>query len=295
VNLIEIPKVDIDVDCDSLSVGKTSRQGASRMVFAPDVLRGTRLVAWTLDWSVPFKVTNFLLLTTEQVRYIIVIDDSAGASPEGEKFLLALNRSLPDALNKQVVNKSELGSKVKDENDYKVRLIAYGAAFDSSAFTPLAAGTFKRLLNPDLSLVLINGSRTNGTIRFYMKTAAGFGPEGSSPYVEYIDDFNKEKPTASLMGAVFAQDKDTYDCLMKKAFTRLNYTVAVYAARTDVLGSTISSPSECPGAYQSAKTVLLGYHAAIQAGDAASIYDSAKRLANYNHALKVSRCSRVVY
>ena len=71
---IFLPEIDILMDCDTYTVGFTSNNLENRILFAPEQIKGDALVAWTVSWNAPFKVTNLVLLTGSDLRYFIVDD-----------------------------------------------------------------------------------------------------------------------------------------------------------------------------------------------------------------------------
>jgi len=99
VQMIPTPELEIRFTCNDYYIGPASQRLGNRVVFAPEYLDGDELITWALDWSVPFKVSTFLYMTTPFIKYVVVDSD------EDEKFFNAL----PDKLNKYSVNYLEFG------------------------------------------------------------------------------------------------------------------------------------------------------------------------------------------
>ena len=72
VNIIDLPKVNIGFECERYFIGPTPKQTKSNVIFAPNLLKGTQMISWALDWNMPYRITNFLYLTDPELRYIIV-------------------------------------------------------------------------------------------------------------------------------------------------------------------------------------------------------------------------------
>src|SRR3989338_5974677 len=114
-NFISIPKKEINfMDCDFYYIGKKNEENAKlkrdikeKIIFAPDLIKGTRLTIWTLPWEIPYRVTNFLYLTSPEVRYIIVYSGSDAFAKEIENFL-------PPA--KTIIDEEEFNVMFRQEN-----------------------------------------------------------------------------------------------------------------------------------------------------------------------------------
>ena len=83
LNLLDIPKgTEISYkDCNQYEVGPYNKQTGTIVMFAPKKIAGRKLVTWALDWNVPYRVTNFLYLTSDDVRYILVDDVPSSYMP----------------------------------------------------------------------------------------------------------------------------------------------------------------------------------------------------------------------
>src|SRR3989338_5872213 len=74
-SLVNVPSINVEFDCNNYFVGDfdtgiTKQIGASRIIFVPDVLRGKKLVTWSLEWNLPYKIHDFLYVPSIEVRYI---------------------------------------------------------------------------------------------------------------------------------------------------------------------------------------------------------------------------------
>jgi len=75
VNIVKIPDTKIEFKCNRYSIGKLSKQLDVMNVFTPTFLDGDRLISMTLDFSIPYRVTNLVYLTNPKYRYILVGDN----------------------------------------------------------------------------------------------------------------------------------------------------------------------------------------------------------------------------
>ena len=91
VNLITVPRRDITYDCgEGFSISSMASFNP-RIIFAPSLLKSQsqKLITWSLDWNMPFRITNFLYMTSPDIYYIFVHDFSdigeVCLAPNGEE------------------------------------------------------------------------------------------------------------------------------------------------------------------------------------------------------------------
>ena len=72
VNIVDMPKVDIGFECNRFFIGPVPKQTKGNVIFSPNLLKGSQIITWALDWNIPYRVTNFLYITDPELRYIIV-------------------------------------------------------------------------------------------------------------------------------------------------------------------------------------------------------------------------------
>jgi hypothetical protein len=220
-NLITIPDTEIKFDCSNYYIGTTTKPILGRTIFTPNLIRGTKILTHSLSWNVPFKVTNLLYLTSPQIRYILVEDSTI---PVSKNFLSEIDKSLPPkymtiqgnreiAMNKEVWEKSALAN-VQDENNYKIKFIFFNTDYTDSALANL-----QDMPNKDVTAIEIKDSNE---INFYQKQGSTFFYQGTSYY------FGNE----AIIGAIFAENPEMYDCSIQKAFKKLMITSKIYHNRS---------------------------------------------------------------
>ncbi len=213
INPIEIPDKEIEFSCNSISVGKVSKPiTKNKIVFAPEVIKGRLLLTWALDWNSPYHVTNFLYLTTKDIKYIFIeqLDD------EAEKIF----NMLPDEINK----KREDISNIKDTgSNFKL------VFFDVSS--PDIPSNLKSISDKRISAVNINFNFNE--IKFYEKNGDTFD---FVKKVNYLSD-------PMILGAIFSGNQEDYECNIEKAFNKLNLVSKIYEKRTNSLSELYSETS----------------------------------------------------
>lgn len=243
VNFVDMPKVDIGFECNRYFIGAVPKQTKGNVIFSPDLLKGKRLITWALDWSLPYRVTNFLYITDPGLRYIIV-DNSENL---GQK----LYDELPKEMNKDLINESKLGDLI-DKNNYKVKFIFLGnVELDNSNTNGLK--NLNKMPDEDVTAINItdlgdlNIIPTTGTIEFLQKDGMTWQSKGKTYYLK------KE----SLFGAIFAADLEMYNCVMRKAFRKLNLVSKIYLNRSSELADYYGIDNfDCANAHSKAVSKL---------------------------------------
>lgn len=222
---LQMPKTEITYDCNGYSVKGTNPIVLGES-FSPSVLKSvTRtLYLWSLDWSVPYKTANFQYIVSPDVRYIV--DDSGDNATE-------LYNLLPENITKEFVNLNQINIEedLEDRNNYRVKFIFVDNEPDGISLP----GFLKNMKNEDVTAIKIDigdcEAQPNsifdgcGNVSFYEKDDANFDKKGKYPYLK------KE----SLLGAIFVDNNDTYECIMKRAMKKLEITTKVYYNRTSFL------------------------------------------------------------
>jgi len=283
VQEIPTPELSIRFTCNDYYIGPASQRLGNRIVFAPTYVEGEKIVTWTLDWNVPFKVTSFLYMTSPLVRYVLVGDTDAAKE---------LWQSLPTKINKgaAAVSFADFQSgKVKDEGDKYVRFIfvvdrpsasySMPSGFDKVQVTGLIVDTNLR------------------QVQFLVR--AGDGSDTlvtSGPSYQYLED-------EAMYGAIFTDDNNEYACLMKRAYTRLNMVARVYYEKLNLIAPLPAyEGSSCEGFYkdnQNLKQLIAATDIAASAAyplstsSYGSIGDVKVSLKEQNTRLQLQSCSLI--
>lgn len=213
---ITVHNTPVAYSCDGFTIGSLEpfRQG---VMFAPNLLQSQsgKIVVFTKDWAVPFTATNFVYLTSPEVRYIF-IRDSGGYGEE-------LFASMPANITKEM-NATSIGQ-TPSQNHYKVKFIVVNG--DPSV--TLFSGGLQQMPDEDVTAIAITpiegGLEGYGTVTFYQKSDARLVYRGNASYLG----------KGSLLGAIYADSPETYTCAMDEAFVKLSIVTAVLQNRTRTL------------------------------------------------------------
>ena len=268
-NLIDIPNSDIEVNCGRVSIGGVSKHYQSLVLFAPSLIKGNKLITQTFAFSAPYRATNLLYITSPQIRYIII---------GNSEFAKEINKSMPSELKKEFYQSMQ---EIKNSNNYKIRFVLFENIIDF----PKA---LEKMPDSDVTAIKIDGNSEKGTIEFWQKEGNSWLSKGTSFYI------GKQ----SLIGAIYADTFDVYECNMRNVFSRLNLVTKIYAERTKKLtqGATSGRQIQCNQFYSNALSQLNSIFAASSNFNKENIdviADSAKSLSSENKNAQVYSCTLI--
>lgn len=204
-DVMEMHKSKINFNCDSFSIDDISKQMGALSLFSPHSLETDKLNILSFEWSMPYRITNFIYITSPDVRYIFI-----GNADFARKIFEKVNDKIraDGFTNLQAV---------EDENDAVVRLIFFGQ--EPEIPEKLKTG------ESAVTSLKVDGDENNGIIEFFDLVNGKFESRGKSYYV-------KEE---SLLGAVFSDNVGIYKCNMEKAFNKLKIISEIYNKKVAAL------------------------------------------------------------
>lgn len=237
-NLIEIPRTDLTYTCfagnacspnygctsefEYTKTGKTIDM-SSRVVFSPETINSDFLILWTQDWSIPFRVTNFMFLSRPDIKYILVAQsDNALANKVQE--LMEEN----EFLKKNIIRSNDavtLSSLNINQNDYWIRIIYFNPASVGSttpSIPPAAPATIKAGHVDSIVVSESVSAPESGNVAFHDFKSVQSYPQQTYPFIDVL----------SLVGAVFSEVPEHYNCNMNKALFRYHKVHDVIKERT---------------------------------------------------------------
>ena len=281
-SIVEVPNKDIEFSCEGFKVGNQF-PAFYPYAFAPNLIKSDRntISVYAYDWSVPFRVTNFLYVTSPDVRY--VIDDSGGTLTQDLMDLLPPRYISKDGKQRLFMYK-ENGSitSLSDKNNYKVRLIRI---FSGSGTTQTLTNNFDTK-NEDLSALDIitqscfpgDNLECYGDLKFYNYDGVDWSPPTTSSFIG----------KASILAAIFSENAKIYECGMNNSLKRLTNVAKIYQERSTNLDSLSCSN----GVFGSASTEMDDLQNQ-KISDASSIFNTANNLKNFNEQLLGASCPTI--
>ena len=212
--------------CDCrFRVGSASRGFGDMVVFSPGIVKDG--VVWALDWSVPYRVTNFLFVVDANTKYYFV---RRPHDTLGESMLSDIVEKIPPLVDYDVLSDTDVSSLETD--------------FDSVRFVflnldPRTYSLDDSFENADVSAVSFDGSFA----RFFVKREDNviFDMIGQHSYFGL----------PLMFAAMFSYDDVMYSCGVSSALTKLRHLSAIISGRAKELQSLASSANR-PCVYSSA-------------------------------------------
>ena len=223
-NAVKIPKSKINFNCDSFSIDGISKQLGTLSLFSPAYLETDKLHILSFGWDMPYRITNFVYVTSPDVRYIFIGNSDFAR----EVFEKVRGKIRADGFTNIHA--------VEDENDAMVRLVFFGQ-------NPEMPESLKTGENTITSLK-VEGDKNSGVIEFFDLVDGKFWSRGKSYYVK----------EASLLGAAFSDNMGIYNCNMEKVFNKLKIISQIYNKKVNNIieqYSNIEENSVCGDFYQS--------------------------------------------
>ena len=208
-----LPYSRIDLTCENYRVNNNANMKSikNKIIFSPGRLEKGNLILWSLGWNAPMRVTNFLLLSSPDIKYVFMGD-------ENDDLFSYIKDAWPEEFNAEFNPPT-----IKNRNNFKIRFISVNRAFQRA---PVFLSVFKGMSAKDVTALDIDST---GKADFYVKSPVGVAPEfnflGSS---EFSGD-------ASLFATIISDTKEDYDCNMRKAFSRLGYISRIYLKKAESL------------------------------------------------------------
>ena len=208
------------------------------VLFTLESLKSTQLVTWSLDWNVPYRVMNFLYLTTTEVKYVIVYSDAS------RKFATKVYNELDNnnhlSKNLLFTPKADL-NKIRYKNEDHVRFVFFE--------DPAVAGGYQldsSMENRDnVDYVVIDYNPLDeslGKVKYGKLNGGSFNTDTESfPYLGM----------PSVIGAIFSGDLSMYKCNMKKAVNRLRKVNKLYWGLSERYADYYKNDFVCKGFYDS--------------------------------------------
>ncbi|HII29963.1 TPA: hypothetical protein HA317_02785 [Candidatus Woesearchaeota archaeon] len=238
--------VTVGFECNAYTALGSS-QGIRHAIFAPKSLSGQALL-WAEQWQFPFHVTNFLYLSSNGLRSILVFS-------EKDSLFNSLVSELPDALNLDIFPEERMRD-IRDHKELAVRLIFLGVE-------PSLPQSLRGRKDSSVSAVRITPQQGEGfgRVTYYRKEGAGLKMHISLYYIDL----------PSLVAALIS-DPDVYECSMQRAFESLNRVAGVYIERNRMLADDPRISTVCGNHYKNNHfEELAGFSSGVDKLDEAKI------------------------
>ncbi len=200
-------------------------------IFAPAQIKGTQLFLWSLPYKLPFKIIDLLYVTGPTVHYFLV-----GESGLAEEFLKEAKSSADTKFKINVEKVTDISS-ISSPPGMTVRIVDYtGVAVQDGAAVPAMLQT---KADAEVSAVAFGDGKK---VTFFRKEGKAWKLDGVTTLFSLSGELD-----ALRYAAIFAANKEMFDCGMRQAFKRAMLVSAVYAGRgQQVIDAPLSQAGVCP-------------------------------------------------
>jgi hypothetical protein len=237
-----------------MSVGDFQRPFREKIIFSQSKINGKNMLLWTLDWKNPFRVANFVYATDDNTYYWFV--NGTATPPDIANYLYKNFTKL--AKYEFVQNLNAISNKGFKKNRVVMINFAPPSSFPSNVANLQGISALK-----------VTGSLDSGDLTFYSLNSLS------------TTKTNSYTSTEHLLGAIFSEDPNMYDCGLKSSQTRFEVIKETYLARASKLKDEDWGTRECFIKYDEAENELE--KAAFNTGALESI----------NNALMLASCPTI--
>ncbi|MGM5480992.1 MAG: hypothetical protein ACQESE_01130 [Nanobdellota archaeon] len=201
-------------EVDGIRVGTTKHD----VLFTPHQFTPLGIYTWTLDWSIPYKMTTFTYLTHEDHMFIFYDDNPSGSADDFDQ----LYEPFPKNMTHVVYNKSTIADFSQDRLNYN----DYTYVFFNNQDIP---EELKKGIQGDNALVITITPQKADVFSYGNVTFMSGDDYSSSSAGENTPYFGR----ASLYGALFSGSKQLFECNMDKAYSYMHIVTLMQLDRVN--------------------------------------------------------------
>jgi len=179
-------------------------------IFAPTEIKTTKLLLWSLPYKLPYKIMDFLFISSVNNMYVLMGNDLGFAA----EFM-----NVTEGFNTVYIQSNTLPADFDPGKDVKIKIIDPIGNVLPGLDIPESLAS---LDDEDVSAVSFGLLG----VTFYQKKGSGWKEIGSSELLSLPGKRNVAK-----YGAIFSGNKNVYECNMKKAIRRVIYVSEVYTEK----------------------------------------------------------------
>lgn len=237
--IFSIPSTDLSFSCNSYGIEGVSHSLSGQFVFAPDRLDTDKIISWSKPWSLGFRITNFLYLTSPYIKYYIGYRPSNSKSAE---LAHEIYDDFPKHLTKELLP-LDASVTIENQNYEKIIILLLDIHPDDTINTIIYdSDNFKNYQRDEIIFVYADELDTQ-TIEGSLMVSLYFKdkyndligpPKIGSTYAKM-----KIYDVSSLYGAFISGNYEQTLCMLGRAFERAEDVVEVYNYRTYKFQNTI--------------------------------------------------------
>lgn len=180
-------------------------------LFSPSKIQTNQLLLWSLPFRFPFKVIDFLFVSSINTKYVLLGSDRQFI----DEFM-----NVTEGFNREYA--LDL-TQIDPGKNYQLRIID----LDGTIATQAIPENLLAVEDEQLSLASFSDNGAIEQVTYYQKSGAQWQQSTSLLSATPIVSLGGERAAAKY-AAIFAADEQMYRCNMQKAFRRLQLLTEVY-------------------------------------------------------------------
>lgn len=243
-------------------------------IFASTKIRGDELILWSQEWAAPYKVSNFLYLTSGDHRFVFVYNDDSQdlAMQVYDKF------SENEYVESEIINEDDIQD-IKYQGEAQTKFVF--------SYKPEPFSLDESFEKRSWDAVFFEGDADTGTVYFSEDKEDGKRP-GESHYYYGLP---------MLMGAIYSDDINHYKCNFRKANLKLIRMNNIYYNRAKLLENDFKD-TNCetfygPGLTTEIKEINETINSSFEIEGRDNLKESEEEIAQINYDAKQGGCARV--
>lgn len=222
-NVLELPPVELAFTCDAYQALQHAAPTKHAILFAPPKLAGGKLITWTQEWKMPFRVVNFVYLTSSNAKYYLLYDTGL------QQAVAQVKEALPLELDITVAPLSGADT-VLAENRPLVRVVYFTNGGVVSAVP-------ENLQEVEGEVTALQVITTDEQLENGIGALLRFSQQDGDRWQSSEEMVSMGLP--ALYGAIYTPDFTHFQCSIGKALRRLALVNAVYRERTAQLAQVV--------------------------------------------------------
>lgn len=277
--LLEMSELEISFTCEDYSISNVPKTSGNSIIFSPSRIKGSSLIAWTLEWDMPYRAANFIYLTVPEIKYYLI---GAGLGSDG----MGIKADFPEKMDLEIAEETP----DEFEDSQRVRLVYFAKPQgDEGEELPLPSDGLKKFKDEQVSVLYIDAAKAddfNGKadLYFYKKEGDSIINEGFIP-----GTLGKE----IVYGAIFSDSYELYMCNIQKALKKLDVVTEVYKERTRYLLEGLPAGDPCSPYYstESLQNIIDTLNADVI--NVGNIFTYMKQIQNMNDLTIFASCPEI--
>jgi len=278
--LLEMSNLELSFMCEDYSMGGVPKGTGNSILFTPSKLKGSNIIAWTLDWNMPYRAANFIYVTVPEIKYFLI--DPAESNGQDS---YGIKSDFPEKADVTAVKETP----EEFESYQRVRLVYFMKPPGDEQSLSLPSDALSDFNDDQVSVLYIDAKKAedfngNADLYFYKKKGDMMVREGWIP-----GSLGKE----IVYGAIFTDDYDLYLCNIKKALRKLEVVTEIYKERVGYLANGLPVGDPCSPYY--GQTPLQGIIDEINADviNVGNIFQYMKQIQNMNDLTVFASCPEI--